>query len=72
MGQVNQTIASLYKWLDFKAKPVKFTDFKQFVQSINSLINPTWYQNGPHYADNLLLAIYDKSFGTKRRLICNF
>lgn len=65
LNQINPSIASIYKWLDFKAKPIKFADFKQFVQSIDPANQPDLAPEWTLYADNLLFAIYNNSFGSK-------
>src|SRR5260370_6349118 len=54
---VNPVIAAFNQWLDFKARPIKLEDFKNFVATIQSreLLRPddVW----SNLADNLILAI---------------
>jgi len=54
---VNPVIAAFNQWLDFKARPIKLEDFKNFVATLQSreLLRPddVWR----NLADNLILAI---------------
>src|SRR5260370_39645875 len=54
---VNPVIAAFNQWLDFKARPIKMDDFKNFVATLQSrelLIPDDVWRN---LADNLILAI---------------
>ena len=48
---------ALYNWLDFKARPLKLEDFKNFVATLKSSDLPNPEDEWRHYADNLILAI---------------
>lgn len=54
---VNPVIASLYKWVSFKARPIRLEDFKAFSATLDPgkllMLEDEWRL----YADNLVLAI---------------
>ncbi len=60
LGQVHPLVRSVYEWIDFKAKPIKETDFEPFVTSLKGAGGLNLTEEWNRYADNLLLAIYQK------------
>ncbi|WP_152683847.1 hypothetical protein [Pseudarthrobacter siccitolerans] len=51
-------IRAMYGWLNFKSKPIKPTEFTDFVATLNSLEPFDLAKEWTIYADNLLVAIY--------------
>lgn len=54
---LNPVVLALYNWLNFKARPLKLEDFKNFVATLKSSDLPKPEDEWRHYADNLILAI---------------
>jgi len=59
--KLNPLIKSLYKWFNFKSRPVKFDDFKAFIQTLDSGLQVDLKKEWITYADNLVLAINNKN-----------
>ncbi len=53
------TIRAVYNWLNFKARPIKTTDFADFILSLNPVEPFDLKNDWSIYADNLLIAIYE-------------
>jgi hypothetical protein len=54
-------IRAAYQWLSFKARPLKVTDFKAFLSSLNPVESFDLKREWIAYADNLLVATYQRN-----------
>ncbi len=61
INNINPVVHSIYDWLNFKAKPLKIDDFKKFIQSLPQVQDFDIKKEWINYADNLIIAIYDKN-----------
>ena len=61
INKINPVVHSIYDWLNFKAKPLKIDDFKKFIQSLPQVQDFDIKKEWTIYADNLIIAIYDKN-----------
>jgi hypothetical protein len=57
--QIDTLLLGLYHWLDFKARPVKWVDFEDYVKSISENKEPDLHKQWTRMADSLLWSIYN-------------
>jgi hypothetical protein len=60
-SQLNPTVRSVYEWFNFKAKPIKKDDYKQFIEALPTDKEFDLSKEWNRYADNFILAINDRS-----------
>jgi hypothetical protein len=61
LSKIDPTIRSLYEWLNFKARPIKKDDFKNFVDALPTNQSFDLDKAWNFYADNFIVAINDKN-----------
>lgn len=59
--QLKPLIRSFYDWFNFKARPIKVDDFSNFIASLNPVQQIDLITEWKSYADNFLIAIYEKN-----------
>ena len=60
-NKINPLLRSMYDWLNFKARPIKVDDFRKLVLTFKINDQPDLNKEWILYADNLLLAIHNKT-----------
>jgi hypothetical protein len=60
-ANLQPAIRALYDWLNFKAQPLKTTEFSDFILSLNPFEEFDLKKEWITYADSLLIAIYQRS-----------
>jgi hypothetical protein len=54
-------IRAFYDWLNFKARPLKLTDFASFLYTVPPIEATEWKKEWRTYADSLLIAVYQRN-----------
>ncbi len=60
LNDLHPVVRACYNWLNFKARPIKKEDLKQFVDSLEEAVELDIYKEWLRYADNFVVALYDQ------------